>query len=141
MNLMLEPLRKYAQFRGRARRSEYWMFMLFLAMSVMGFLFVFGVLSGIVSAFGTPEGPDLAAGVSVIIGGLALLAAFIPILAVTVRRLHDINMSGWWVLLRLVPFIGGLVLLLFLVLPGVKGSNRFGQDPKEDAEDLSAVFA
>jgi uncharacterized membrane protein YhaH (DUF805 family) len=141
MNLMLEPLRKYAQFNGRARRSEYWLFMLFLAMTVMGFLFVFGFLSGIVSAFGAPDGPDLAAGVVVILGGLASLAVFVPTLAVSVRRLHDVNMSGWWLLLRLVPFIGGLVLLLFLVLPGVKGSNRFGRDPKGDAEDLSAVFA
>jgi uncharacterized membrane protein YhaH (DUF805 family) len=59
-----------------------------------------------------------------------VLATFIPTLAVTVRRLHDTNRSGWWVLLEFVPIVGGLVLLVFMMLDSQPGANRFGPNPK-----------
>jgi uncharacterized membrane protein YhaH (DUF805 family) len=69
-----------------------------------------------------------------------MLGLFIPSLAVTIRRLHDINRSAWWVLIALIPFLGALVLLIFAVLDGTPGDNRFGPDPK-GREGLSPVAA
>jgi uncharacterized membrane protein YhaH (DUF805 family) len=62
--------------------------------------------------------------------GLVWLGFFIPSLAVTVRRLHDTNRSGWWVLISLLPLVGALVLFIFMLLNGTAGANRFGSDPK-----------
>ncbi|CUH59687.1 DUF805 domain-containing protein [Thalassobacter stenotrophicus] len=99
-------LTKYADFQGRARRSEYWWF----------FLFNIGI--GLVTAL-------ISDGLNV----LWSLAMLLPSLAVGVRRLHDRDMRGWWILLVLVPFIGGLALLIILALKGTDGPNRFGRDP------------
>ena len=66
--------------------------------------------------------------------GIYLLANFLPSLAVTVRRLHDTNRSGWWVLITLIPYIGGIILLILLCLKGTEGDNRFGEDPLEAEE-------
>ena len=99
-------LTKYVDFQGRARRSEYWLF----------FLFNIGV--GLITA--------------VISDGLNILwslAMFLPSLAVAVRRLHDRDMSGWWILLALVPLVGVLAILIILALKGTDGPNRFGVDP------------
>ena len=106
----------YANFRGRACRSEFWWWQLFL------------VLGGIVVAL-----LDLFAN-SNIFGGSPLamvfwLATIIPDLAVTVRRLHDTDSSGWWILLSLIPLIGMIVLIVWWCQEGSKGYNRFGADP------------
>ncbi len=114
MNWYLEVLRKYAVFDGRARRKEYWMFALFNFIIA----FVLGFIEGLVG------GPG-------VIGLVYSLAVFIPALAVTVRRLHDTNRSGWWVLIAFVPLIGAIVLLVFMVLDSQPGENRFGANPKE----------
>lgn len=113
MNWYIGALKKYAVFSGRARRTEYWMFILFnvIIAAVLGFI------EGLIGSPGT-------------ISGLYSLAVLIPSLAVLARRLHDTDRSGWWILIGLVPFIGALVLLIFAVLPGTQGSNRFGPDPK-----------
>ncbi|MEC7488240.1 MAG: DUF805 domain-containing protein [Pseudomonadota bacterium] len=102
---------KYATFTGRARRQEFWMF-------VLAYIIVY--LLAIVI--------DMAAGLYVVTGilGLALL---IPTIAVTVRRLHDINRTGWWILIYFVPLIGAIVMLVFCCLKGTAGENRFGEDP------------
>jgi uncharacterized membrane protein YhaH (DUF805 family) len=127
MNLMFEPLRKYAVFTGRARRSEYWLFSLL----IVGIEIVFAVVSG--AASGDPSTLVL------LLYGVVLLALFVPSLAVGFRRLHDTNRSAWWLLIALLPLIGAIVLLVFNVLEGTRGPNRFGPDPKS-VEDAS-VFA
>ena len=77
-------------------------------------------LAGLSGAVGGVYGP---------ITAIAALGLLIPSIAVSVRRLHDTDRSGWWLLLALVPFVGGLVLLVFYILEGSRGSNRFGPDP------------
>jgi uncharacterized membrane protein YhaH (DUF805 family) len=67
-----------------------------------------------------------------ILGGLYGLAVLIPSIAVTVRRLHDTDRSGWWFLIQLIPIVGGIILLVFVCLEGTRGPNRFGADPKQE---------
>jgi len=120
MKWFLDALKnKYATFEGRARRAEYWYFVLFYALSIVAL----AIVDGVVGTFGEEIGIGL-------LSGIFVLATFVPTLAVTVRRLHDTDRSGWWVLLDLVPFIGVLVLFVFTVLDGQPGANRFGPNPK-----------
>jgi uncharacterized membrane protein YhaH (DUF805 family) len=98
---------------------EYWSFVLF------NFV-VFVVLAGIDALLGTFSS---AWGVG-LLSGIYVLATLVPILALSVRRLHDIDRSGWWVLTYLLPLIGPLVLLVFAVLDGTPGDNRYGPNPK-----------
>jgi uncharacterized membrane protein YhaH (DUF805 family) len=127
MDLMLQPLRRYADFNGRARRSEYWLFALFVALVQMatGILswFVGGDLSE--DAFATPASAIIA----LLYFGFCLYI-FVPSLAVSFRRLHDSGRTAWWMLLVLIPILGHLVLLIFMILDGTPGANRFGDDPK-----------
>lgn len=134
MSLMFAPLRKYATFEGRARRSEYWLFSLFLFLSgipVGILLMIAGV--GVAGAANSDSAAGAgAAGISAILLlliGVFYLAMFIPSLAVSVRRLHDSDKSGWLMLLCLIPF-GSLVILIFTLLDGTPGPNRYGEDPK-----------
>jgi uncharacterized membrane protein YhaH (DUF805 family) len=119
MNWYLEALKKYAVFSGRARRTEYWMFVLFnfiFSIATICIDFVVGAASGLPG-----------------IGFLFLLyglGTFIPSLAVAVRRLHDTGRSGWWMLIGLVPLIGAIVLIVFNVQAGQPGANKYGPDPK-----------
>jgi len=113
MNWYLKVLKKYAVFTGRAHREEYWMFVLFnmIIIFVLGFLEDFA------------DGP----GIIDIIYGLAVL---IPGIAVSVRRLHDTDRSGWWLLIAFVPVVGAIVLLVFMATGGKTGDNQFGLHPK-----------
>ncbi|WP_022963882.1 DUF805 domain-containing protein [Halopseudomonas pelagia] len=127
MDWYLEVLRKYAVFSGRARRKEYWFFALFnmLAMLVLSFV------DGMIGLYSMEAGMGL-------LSGIYALAILIPSLAVTVRRLHDISRSGWWILIAFIPLIGALVLLVFTVLDSKPGSNQYGPDPKGmDGETLA----
>lgn len=116
MNWYLEVLKKYAVFSGRARRKEYWMFILFNFIIVLGL----GVVEGLAG------GPG-------VLGSLYSLAVLIPSIAVSVRRLHDTNRSGWWLLIGVVPLIGAIVLLIFVVQDSQPGENRYGPNPKAAA--------
>ncbi|MGC5021283.1 DUF805 domain-containing protein [Micromonospora sp. DT47] len=114
-------LTQYVGFTGRARRSEYWWFALFTVLV--------GLAAAILdSVLGTTLGSDGSTGVIGIIVNLALL---LPTLAVAMRRLHDTDRSGWWLLIGLVPIVGAIVLLVFFVLNSTPGANRFGTNPKE----------
>ena len=130
MNWYLKVLKQYVDFSGRARRTEYWMFTLFsviisIALGIVDAL-VFGT-----GSFAAVLGGGVTASVSLgVLGTIYSLAVLLPSLAVAVRRLHDTDRSGWWLLIGLVPLVGGIVLLVFLVLEGTRGPNSHGADPK-----------
>ncbi len=133
MDLMFQPLRKYADFTGRARRMEFWLFWLFLIGVEIVFSILIGMVGGSMMAMGDPNGFAAMSGPAMglwIIYGLVMLALLIPSLAVAIRRLHDTNRTGWWVLLALIPFLGALVLIIFYLLDGTPGPNKYGPDPK-----------
>jgi len=109
----------YANFQGRARRQEYWMFVLFNMIFIIAGLLIFG---GIAAAL---EAPAI-----IFLIYIYIFAVFIPSIAVVVRRLHDIGKSGWYYFVSLIPFIGGIWLLILLVTEGDKGPNEYGPDPK-----------
>ncbi|MET7685563.1 DUF805 domain-containing protein [Streptomyces sp. NPDC005423] len=113
MSWFIEALKKYAVFSGRARRKEYWMYSLFVA--IIGV-----VLLGIGVALKTP-----------IIGIVFYLAVLLPSLGVTVRRLHDSGRSGWFFFIGLIPLIGGIWLLVLLCTDSEAGANKYGPNPKE----------
>ena len=119
MEWAILPLKKYADFTGRARRKEFWMYVLLN----IGIMIVTSILDGMAGMSGKIDG------VYGPITAIAALGLLIPSIAVSVRRLHDTDRSGWWLLLAFVPFIGGLVLLVFYILEGTRGTNRFGTDP------------
>ncbi|HEL7628344.1 DUF805 domain-containing protein [Stenotrophomonas sp. TWI169] len=126
MQDMTLALKRYAQFEGRANRREYWMFQLFLFLVATAVSLLAGVLAIIMRS-----SPDALS--AILIGMMALLglmwlATIVPLIAVTVRRLHDCNQSGWLYLLALVP-MGGLVILVFALLPGTPQENPYGPVP------------
>nr|WP_314748502.1 DUF805 domain-containing protein [uncultured Campylobacter sp.] len=106
----------YVKFDGRAPRSEYWWFLVFI--------FLVDVVAACI---------DLSASTiyekSELVSTLAGLALLLPNLAVCVRRLHDLNKSGWWVLLFFIPIIGHIVLIVWFATRGTVGANNFGEDP------------
>ncbi|MEE1062217.1 MAG: DUF805 domain-containing protein [Paludibacteraceae bacterium] len=112
----------YANFSGRARRSEYWMYLLayWVISVVLGF--ILGVVGGI---FGLDQ---QLISVPIYVLGIALL---LPSLAVAVRRLHDTDKSGWYLLVTLIPLIGGILFLVWAVSEGTAGPNKYGEDPKK----------
>jgi uncharacterized membrane protein YhaH (DUF805 family) len=150
MEWMIMPLKRYAEFSGRSRRKEYWMYFLFLVIVNL----LVGMVESVVGLAGTvgPYGP---------LSILVVVVTFVPSLAVGIRRLHDTERSGWWILLPLVPYaisaallvsgnlsLGGMIgivgllcalgLLVLMVLEGTKGPNRYGPDPK--GGDQAAAF-
>ena len=111
MKWYLEVLKKYAVFNGRARRKEFWMFYLFNII----ILVVLGLIEGFA---GIAPNSDQS-----VLGNIYQLAVLIPTIAVGVRRMHDTDHSGWWLLFPLVN-------LAFAASEGTQGDNRFGPDPK-----------
>lgn len=112
-------LAKYADFSGRATRSEYWWFYLAFILFCIAGLVLAGILSSISETLGM---------IGFGIVALGALGFILPSLAAGVRRLHDVDKSGWFLLLGLIPIVG-LVLLYFFVIPGTPGDNRFGAPP------------
>ena len=121
MEWYLKVMNQYADFSGRARRKEYWMYTLIYCLVVYSIYF-----TGIWLMASTSFLMVLMAIVT-ILG----LVHFIPSLAVTVRRLHDTGKSGWWLLIAFIPFIGAIVLLVFLVQDSHPGTNEWGPNPKD----------
>ena len=113
MNWYLGCWKKFAEFSGRARRQEFWMFALFNTLASFALAIVDGIL-----------------GTSGALGGLYSLAVLIPSVAVSVRRLHDTDHSGWWILINVLPLIGWIIYLVFLCSDSKPGANRFGANPK-----------
>ncbi len=115
MNWYLAVLKNYAGFSGRARRTEYWMFVL-----------VNFVIELVLSIIRTASGSSII----LIISSIYALAILIPGIAVGVRRLHDTDRSGGWIFIGLIPLVGAIVLIVFFATAGTQGANRFGEDPK-----------
>ena len=130
MEWMILPLKRYADFEGRSRRTEYWMFTLLLvivAFVITGLLFALADFRQVEAGNAPPSGFWAAAALL----GLFWLAIIIPSIAVQVRRFHDQDKSGWFVLLAFIPYVGGIVVLVFMCIEGTRGPNRFGPDPKD----------
>src|SRR5690606_4018731 len=121
MNWYTKVLRNYAVFTGRARRKEYWMFLLFNIIFAIAAMLLDNALGLVIAPM--PYGP---------LYMLYMLAVLIPGLAVGVRRLHDLGKSGWWLLIILIPLIGAIWLLVLFVTEGTRGPNQYGPDPKEE---------
>ena len=122
MNYFMDCMtKKYATFSGRARRAEYWNFVLFNVIAQFVLAVIIGFVIGI--AGGSMDTASL-------LIDLASLAFALPGLAVFIRRLHDIGKSGWWILVVLIPIIGAIILLFFSVQEGNRGANQYGPDPK-----------
>jgi uncharacterized membrane protein YhaH (DUF805 family) len=117
MKYYLKALKNYANFSGRARRKEYWLFTLYNIIIYVA-LVILGAMVGFLP--GGAEG---------VFGAFYMVGVLIPALAVSVRRLHDTGRSGWWFLLNFVPF-GAIVVLVFLVQDSNPASNKFGENPK-----------
>ncbi|HEV2569507.1 DUF805 domain-containing protein [Sphingomonas sp.] len=132
----LLPLKRYADFSGRSRRKEFWLFTLLVTIVMI----VLAIVTGAGAVFMDPASAASGAGfgMGVILILLLSLALFIPGLAVQVRRFHDQDKSGWFVLLNFIPYLGGLIVLVFMCLEGTRGPNRFGPDPKEGDAPLAA---
>nr|WP_315229607.1 DUF805 domain-containing protein [uncultured Albidiferax sp.] len=120
MDWFVEALKKYAVFSGRAQRSEYWYFFLFYVLISLAL----GIADGLAGSYNQHAGMGL-------LGGIFSIGMLLPSLGVSVRRLHDIDRSGWWLLIALVPVVGAIVLLVFCVRDSQPGTNRFGPNPKD----------
>ena len=120
MNWFLMALKNYVGFSGRSRRSEYWYFTLFYLVIAI----VLSVLDGIVFG-GSVDGKG-----TPVLSGLFMLAMLLPSIAVGMRRLHDTDRSGWWLLIGMIPILGAIVLIVFFVQDSKPGDNRFGPNPK-----------
>ncbi|QMI03841.1 DUF805 domain-containing protein [Citrobacter sp. RHB25-C09] len=114
MNWYIDVLKNYAVFNGRARRKEYWMFVLInMIVSI-----VLNVIQGVIGL----EIPWISI--------IYMLGVLLPSIGVAIRRLHDTDRSGWWLLISFIPVVGTIVLIVFLCQNGTAGNNRFGADPK-----------
>ena len=127
MNYYLNALRNYTLFSGRARRSEYWYFILFNAIFSL-LAVVLDHLLGTSFIINTINGPiDFYYGYCYLVYALIV---FLPSLAVLVRRLHDVGKSGWFFLISLIPIVGAIWLLVLLFTDSVEGPNKYGLNPK-----------
>ena len=114
MEWFIKCLKNYANFNGRARRKEFWMFTL-----------INGIIGWLISFVLALISPDLA-----MVAYVYYLAVFLPSLAVGVRRLHGINKKGTYILISLIPLIGGIIYIIWCAKAGDKGDNQYGPDPK-----------
>jgi uncharacterized membrane protein YhaH (DUF805 family) len=131
----MRPLAHYADFEGRASRSEYWWFQLFQLIAYLVLGITFAIIGSAVG--GTGSGFLTV----IILIGLLMLALVIPNLAVMARRFHDQDLSGWLILLYFIPYAGGLIIVVFMCIRGTDGPNRYGSDPFGDKRHLERVFA
>ena len=128
MEWMILPFRRFLEFTGRSRRKEFWMFTLLSVIAVIA-----AALIDLMFGFGSEQnGP---------VGIVVSLTFLIPSLSVSVRRLHDVDRSGWWLLLALIPILGWIVLIVWNCTDGTRGTNQFGPDPKNADGDLQSVFS
>ncbi len=111
MEYFIEAIKNYAEFTGRARRKEYWMFILFYLIIYIGLMVIDGVLG------------------TLVLSTIFSLALLIPSISVAARRLHDTGRSGWWQLIAIIPLIGAIILIVFLAQDS-HDENQYGLNPK-----------
>ncbi|KFF19719.1 MULTISPECIES: DUF805 domain-containing protein [Chryseobacterium] len=129
MKWYLKALKQYADFTGRARRTEYWMYLLFNTIFVI-------IATLLDNLLGLKFYQDMPYG---FIYMVYALATFIPGLAVLVRRLHDVDKSGWWFFISLIPIVGAIWLLILLFTEGTPGTNQYGVNPKENFNEINEI--
>lgn len=108
-------VKNYVNFEGRASRPEYWWFILAY--------FIVNVILSIIPKVGTA------------LSGILALALLIPSIGVAVRRLHDINKSGWWMLIALIPIVGYIIFIIWVAKPSDAGENQYGERPRWEVEE------
>ena len=135
MNWYFKVWKQYADFSGRARRLEFWLFILIntLIISALSSLLVPLGAYGLIASMGSPMGTGSLAPIVIVLILLVcfFIAIIIPSLAVSVRRLHDTGKSGWFILLWFIPFIGLIILLVLCIIESQNGENKWGVNPKE----------
>lgn len=134
-------MRKYVDGHGRATRSEYWWFILFRT-AIVGVPYLLGAITGGLNEHsGGPTPIEIVGLVLLSVGGLAFIGTILPMFVVTIRRLHDVGFSGWFMLLNGIPYIGGLIILVMTLLPSQQHSNEHGPNPHQPTRDQAEVFA
>jgi uncharacterized membrane protein YhaH (DUF805 family) len=129
-NYWLAAWNNFGVFSGRARRMEYWLYRLEIMIVGMIFGIPFALLQNSSSSEIMPES-NPALGILILAVAAILAILFIIVdLGVTIRRLHDTGRSGWWILIRLVPYIGGLVIFIFMLMDSEQDQNQYGPNPK-----------
>lgn len=126
--MMFDPLRRFLDFEGRSTRKEFWLFYLFFIVSYI----VLSIIDILLDLYSDEAEIGF-------ISGVYTLIMFIPLLSVQIRRLHDIDRTGFWILISIIPIIGAIVLLIFMCLKGSEGENRFGPENGQDL-DFDARF-
>ncbi len=130
MKWFLAALKKYAVFNGRARRKEYWMFTLFYI--------IFGIVAMVLD---TVLGLNFIEGTYGVLYLLLTLSMFIPSLALSVRRLHDVGKSGGMLFIIFIPIIGAIWLFVLSLMDSQEEENEYGPNPKKDIEDSTLLYA
>ena len=130
MDWMILPYKRYADFSGRSQRKEYWMFQLLIVSAVLVGVIIFIGLGASVEAAGGKLGLDAVGIIAAVVAAIAVLGSIIPSIAVTVRRFHDQDRSGWFYLISFIPYIGRWIVFVFMCLDGTHGENQYGPDPK-----------
>jgi len=123
----LDVFKKTLDFKSRSRRKEYWMFILFTS-----------IISIVLSIIEIALSLEIAADIG-LLSTIFTLIILIPSLSVTVRRLHDIGRTGWWLLLSFIPILGWIALFVFTLLDSESGNNKYGSNPKELENDFKPV--
>jgi len=134
MNGAWETLLRWKDYRGRSTRTEFWMYVLWSYLAIIGFYIFYGLVMYLTGA--ADGGP-----INIVFGVLLIVLVVVTAtahLAVAVRRLHDMGLSGWWMLLSLVPIVSLGILVCFCI-DSQAGTNRFGPNPKFD-DELAATF-
>jgi uncharacterized membrane protein YhaH (DUF805 family) len=122
--------KNYVNFSGRAQRSAYWYWILFFYIALFTPIFIDLALSA-----GSSEPTGISA-----VAFVVVLVCFLPNLAIGVRRLHDMDNSGWWILLTLLGGLGQIILFIWFCIKGTEGPNRFGPDPLASGSDIAKTF-
>lgn len=136
----MKCMRLYVDGNGRARRSEYWWFVFFQILFLLAPMFIGAFIAGWTSSYDDDVG-SIIGGLFVILAAFIYLATILPGLCVLIRRLHDVGLSGWLVLINLVPYLGGLVLFVITLLPSQKQKNVHGPVPGATAQDTANLFS
>ena len=123
---------RYADFSGRSRRAEYWNFVLYQFLLLLPVLLLVGI--------GAAMESDFIVGLAGVVYFVVALGLVIPGLAAAVRRLHDTGRSGWWYLIGIIPVVGSIVILVFLVSDSEPHTNKWGPNPKNPADDVIDHF-